>query len=124
MVRKALLSVAAIIGFSSMAAAQLMTGSGGAPAPKPPEVTEANVVQYLQQHGYSEVSLLPNGESAGSQGALYSGSSQTTSGSGGNAVNNPPSVDAGRAVEWSGSALRGGSRVNVVVDSAGQIFER
>jgi len=125
MLTKALLSAVLLVGVSAIALAQTSTtpstttspsATTGTTASKSTQhMTEAQVKQKLQQEGYSDVQLKRSALSGSTTGTTGSSTSSGTSGS--------SSLNAGNEM-WTGTAMKGGKKVNIEVDSMGKVTQR
>src|SRR5437868_12137760 len=121
MLSKALLSAVLLVGVSSFAMAQSTTTTPGSTTTTPGattgttastttgKMTEAQVKQKLQREGYSNVQLKRSAAVSGSTGTTGSGSSTSTTGTSGS------STMAASNEMWTGTALKGGKKVNIEV---------
>jgi uncharacterized membrane protein YgcG len=108
-----------LLGVSSFAVAQTTTPSTGAVGSAiAGKMTESQLKQHLQQLGYSDVELRPASVGSGSSGSSTSGSGSSTAPTGSSGA-------SGAANEaWTGTAVKGGKKVNIAVDALGKVTER
>jgi hypothetical protein len=121
MLKKTVMAAVLILGASSFAMAQTTpstpgTSSGAAMSGK---MTEAQIKQKLTQQGYSDIDLKPaSSRSAAGSGSTTSGSGSTTGGA------RPGGATTAANEAWSGTAMKGGKKVNIEVDATGKVTER
>jgi hypothetical protein len=100
------MSTVLLLGVSSFAMAQTSTttspSTGTAGSATAGHMTEAQIKQKLEKLGYSDIRLKPTTGATGG----------TTSGSGTSGLTKE---------EWTGTAMKGGKKVNLAVDSHGMV---
>ena len=113
MLPRILMSAVLLLGVSSFAMAQTSPttspSTGTTSSATSGKMTEAQVKQKLEKDGYSNVQLK---QAAGTTAGTSTG---TTSGSGTSSSANE---------EWTGTAMKGGKKVNITVDSHGMVKEQ
>src|SRR5579863_6044168 len=106
MLPRILMSAVLLLGVSSFAMAQTSTttspSAGTSSSATTGKMTEAQVKQKLEKEGYSDIQLK---RTTGATGGTSVG---TTSGSG--------TSSSAANEEWTGTAMKGGKKVNIMVD--------